>query len=270
MEALWTRYFPLSTYVNQLVTTDTLGPLRRVEARNDWPFHPCESFPDGTHRLVNLSLAGGALLELGVYSLTWAFQTLYTTQPPAKRQRPIVAGSAMKKFPLTGADVETTILLSFPRSQAEGGDVHAVASSSMLLHPDPGPAVRVQGSRGEVQIWPYPFRPTKTKLVLSDGTVEEKEWVQPGPGQGSGWVNGLHGWMLPEGEGMGMFWEADEAGMALLEGRKEGKALGLDESVMIMEVMDRVREANGLRYPEAIESVEYPLQLDGILANGGV
>lgn len=106
------------------------------------------------------------------------------------------------------------------------------------------------------------FRPTKTKIVLTDGTVEEKDWPQPGPGKGSGWENGLGESMRnAEGEGHGMFWEADEAGMALLEGRKEGKFEGLEESVLIMEVMDEVRRQGGLRYPEAIESTEFPLEL---------
>lgn len=51
-----------------------------------------------------------------------------------------------------------------------------------------------------------------------------------------------------------MFWEADEAGMALVEGRKEGKYEGLDETVVIMEVMDEVRRQCGLTYPEYIET----------------
>ena len=58
-----------------------------------------------------------------------------------------------------------------------------------------------------------------------------------------------------------MFWEADEAGTALLEGRKEGRYLGLDESVVIMETMDEIRRQGGLRYPEKIETTEYPVKL---------
>jgi dihydrodiol dehydrogenase / D-xylose 1-dehydrogenase (NADP) len=37
--------------------------------------------------------------------------------------------------------------------------------------------------------------------------------------------------------------------------------LGLDESVLIMEVMDEVRKQGGLQYPEKIETTEYPTQL---------
>jgi dihydrodiol dehydrogenase / D-xylose 1-dehydrogenase (NADP) len=57
-----------------------------------------------------------------------------------------------------------------------------------------------------------------------------------------------------EGEGCGMFWEADEAAMALLEGRKEGQYEDLGESILIMDVMDEVRRQNNLIYPQKIEA----------------
>ena len=48
---------------------------------------------------------------------------------------------------------------------------------------------------------------------------------------------------------------------AIINGRKEGRFLGLDESVLIMEVMDEVRKQGGLVYPEKIETLDYPTQL---------
>ena len=44
-----------------------------------------------------------------------------------------------------------------------------------------------------------------------------------------------------------------------MEGRKEGSRLGLDESILIMEVMDKVRSEAGIRYPY-VETADYPLQ----------
>jgi dihydrodiol dehydrogenase / D-xylose 1-dehydrogenase (NADP) len=262
MEAVWTRYFPLSIYVRKLITDGRLGPIHRVSADLSMPMVP-ETF-DNKHRMVNLDLAGGALLDLGIYALTWCFQTLYTVQDPKTRKAPKVV-SSMEKY-ATGADEMTTMLLAFPRSKEQGGDAHALATCSMRVASDPTktkltPAVRVQGSKGEIQIFPPIFRPTKTKLILSDGTVEEKSWPQPGPGKESGWENGFADMRNEEGEGHGMFWEADEAGMALVEGRKEGKFEGWEESVTIMEVMDEVRKQSGLEYPEAIETTDFPVDL---------
>lgn len=238
MEAVWTRYFPLSVYVRGLITEGVLGNVTRAFADVSFSADPEETFKDGTHRMVNLDLAGGPLLDLGVYSLNWVMQTLYLTQEEGKRQRPKVL-SSVKRYEGTGCDEMCTMLLTFPRK--EGGDAHGVATTSIRAASAPGgnreaPAVRVQGDKGEVQVFPNVGRPTRTRLVLKDGTVEDKEWPQPGPGKGSGWKNGFNDGWNSEGEGHGMFWEADDAARALVAGKKEGSALGWEESVLIMEV----------------------------------
>lgn len=264
MEGLWTRYFPLSIYVRDIVTSGRLGPVGRVLAEHSLPY--AGQFENNDHIMINPNLAGGILLDGGIYSLTWMFQTLYYTQSPP-RQPPIIK-SAVAKYAPTGVDAMTTILLEFPRSDEDGGVAHGVASTSLGLSNDVvaqahgalAPAIRIQGPKGEVQVFPPAYRPTRTRLILKDGTFEEKNWPQPGPGVGSGWYSGYGASRNPEGEGHGLFWEADDAGRALVEGRKEGSFLGLDESILIMETMDKIREEAGLRYPDRIESVEYPLE----------
>jgi len=266
MEAVWTRYFPLSIFVREQITSGRIGPVQRVFADNSMALNPEESFKDGKHRMVNPDLAGGALLDLGIYSLTWVFQTLYHTQPEDARKPPKVV-AALKSYGATkDADETTTIVLSFPRSDEAGGEAHAIATTSLRIATAPGgtndtPGIRIQGAKGEIQVFPPAFRPTKTKVILNDGTVEQKDWPQPGPGAGSGWYNGFLGGKNAEGEGHGMFWEADEAATALVEGRKEGKYESLAESIVIMEVMDEVRKQGGLTYPDKIETTKYPTQL---------
>lgn len=258
MEALWTRYFPLSVYVRDAITSGRLGTVMRAWADNSLDVNPEESF-GLDHRMVNPDLAGGVMLDMGIYSLTWIFQTLYTTQPPETRKPPRVLSSVQKYEP-TGVDETTTILMTFPRDAQSGGDLQGMAMTSFRVASDidgrgkSGPAVRIQGRKGELQVWPPIYRPTRTRLILADGTIEEKTWPQPGPRPGSKWHNGYGSITFAEGEGFGMFWEADEAGMALVEGRKEGRYEGLDESVIIMEVMDEVRRQNELIYPQHIEA----------------
>lgn len=221
---------------------------------------PEDDFPE-SHRMVNPDLAGGALLDLGIYALTWVFQTLYHTQ--SNPQPPKIA-STMTKYK-TGADENTSMLLTFPRK--EHGDAHGIATTSFRISSNPdgkgsaGAAIRVQGSLGEIQIFPPAFRPSQTKLILKDGTVEEKTFDFPGPGKGSGWVNGFGSTKQPEGVGQGMFWEADECAYALRDGRKEGKYESLQESLVIMQTMDEVRKQNDFKLPDKIETLDYPVDL---------
>ncbi|OJD33695.1 dimeric dihydrodiol dehydrogenase [Diplodia corticola] len=267
MEAVWTRYFPLSIYVRDIITSGKIGTVQRVYADNAIALDPETAFADGKHRMVNPDLAGGALLDLGIYCLLWAFQTVYTTLPESERKPPTVLSSTNIYPGTRGADELTTILLTFPRG-GKLNDVHAVATTGIRYSSDPkevaddaDPACRIQGDKGEIQVFPPIYRPTKTRLILRDGTDEPKKWPQPGPGKGSGWYNGFSDGRNAEGEGHGMFWEADEAATAIIEGRKEGKYQSLAESITIMEVMDEVRRQAGLKYPDNIETTDFPVAL---------
>lgn len=60
---------------------------------------------------------------------------------------------------------------------------------------------------------------------------------------------------------LGLFFEADEVGRCLRDGKLESKGIGWEESIVVMEVMDEIRRQNGIEYPAEIESLEFPLQL---------
>ncbi|ETS85279.1 hypothetical protein PFICI_03304 [Pestalotiopsis fici W106-1] len=260
MEGMWTRYFPLSTYVRDITSSGRLGTLQRIMSEHSLAY--VDLAPD--HIMVNPDLAGGILLDGGVYSLFWVFQAVYHAKDFQSRPRP-VTHSFCSKYASTGVDAMTTILMEFPRAEKYGGPVHAVASTSLSLSIDAVamnagcemPNIRIQGTMGEVQIFPPAYRPTKTRLILKDGTVKEKSWPQPGPGVGSGWYNGYGSTIHPEGEGHGLFWEADEAGRAICGGQKDRLSRDLEESILVLEIMDQVRAKAGLAYPKAVESTEY-------------
>ena len=62
MEAVWTRYFPLSIQIRNLITDGTIGNVHRVIADLSFGANVEERY--GTdHRMVNMDLAGGALLD---------------------------------------------------------------------------------------------------------------------------------------------------------------------------------------------------------------
>lgn len=61
--------------------------------------------------------------------------------------------------------------------------------------------------------------------------------------------------------GWGMFWEADECARCVRDGKLESEVYDLEESIVIMRVMDEVRKQNGLVYPDKIETTDYPVKL---------
>ncbi|KAH8704264.1 putative dimeric dihydrodiol dehydrogenase [Talaromyces proteolyticus] len=252
MEAVWTRYFPLSVEVRSLIQKGEIGEVLRVTADNstgdpDW---------DPSHRMVNLDLAGGALLDLGIYSLTWVFQTLYHTLPPSQRKAPSSIASTMAKHAVTGADESTTMLITFPTttpSNLPNRTSHAVAMTSLTVDSNPDkensarPAIRIQGTKGEIQVDGPAFRPPRYRVIpkkQGDTPVKIREIENPFPANGHG-----------------MYWEADEVARCVRDGKLESEGMSWEESIVIMEVMDEVRKQNGLVYPEKIESTEYPIKL---------
>jgi predicted dehydrogenase len=201
--------------------------------------------PDGkvdftdTDRMVNLDLAGGALLDLGIYSLTWLFQTLYHTQPEPEKEAPTVL-AAIDKYH-TGADESTSIILHFPKHRSTG-----IALTSLSVSTDPsgknlsGPAIRIQGVTGEIQVMGPAYRPQQYKVIKKNtgGKVEVVDCPIP--------KDTALNW------GHGMFWEADECARCVRDGKLESATLPWSESIVIMEVMESALKQGDVTYPDLI------------------
>ncbi|BFZ65360.1 hypothetical protein YB2330_006526 [Saitoella coloradoensis] len=251
MEAVWTRFFPVSIKMRELIADGEIGELRRVFAELSQDFDPYNIDPK--HRIVNPDLAGGALLDLGAYPLKWIFQTVYHTLPPSSRQSPTVLGSSMQKLG-NGVDVDehVSMMLSFPR---DTGSVIAVANASIGMHAcTAGPAFKLEGTKGEITVpWP-PFRPTEFTVHKLGEAPKKYEFEIP---SGGGLVQDLEKktFDAPNG-GMGLFWEADEVARCIHDGKLQSETIPWSETVEVLKVMDEVRRQGGLRYPDAVEFVE--------------
>lgn len=252
MEAVWTRYFPLSIEVRKAIQDGKIGEVLRVSSDLSIGETPETSFDEG-HRMVNLDLAGGVLLDLGIYALTWVFQTLYHTLPADQRQKPTVKGVVITSEPRTGADESTSMLLEFPTSSPQGKvkGAHGLATAALRTHFDferdsehATPAVRIFGSDGEIQVFGPIYRPSRYRITYRDKEkkVEDKTFEFPG---------GIHG----------MSWEGDEAARCWAAGKLESEGMPWKESLVIMETMDEVRKQGNLKYPDVIETTTYPTEL---------
>lgn len=104
MEAIWMRFLPAIRRICELVSAGAIGDIRHISA--DFSIHPPY---DPAHRLFNPELGGGALLDLGIYPLS--FTTMLLGQPQEISGRALIGE--------TGVDEGIALTLTYPRALAQ-------------------------------------------------------------------------------------------------------------------------------------------------------
>lgn len=206
LEAMWTRFLPHMVRVRELIASGALGEIVSVTAEHGQYFEH-----DPAHRIFAPELGGGALLDLGIYPLSFASMVL---GPPR-------AVTAVSDPAFTGVDAQTSMLLQY-----EGG-AHAILSTTSYAAT--GNAAAVNGTEARIEIAGTFYVPTSLAVIARDGTVLET-FAAPDPGRG-------------------MQHQAAEVHRCLRAGELESPALPLAETLSIMQTMDEVRRQIGLSYP---------------------
>lgn len=86
MEAVWTRYFPLSIQIRDLIKQGAIGEVLRVISDNSFG-DPVEERWGTEHRMVNKDLAGGCLLDCKPHPFTnppFSFLLFQFISPPLR------------------------------------------------------------------------------------------------------------------------------------------------------------------------------------------
>lgn len=187
---------------------------------------------------------------VGVYSIQWVLHALLKEQ-----RRPLDIVSVVSKDAIAGVDSTTSIAMRFPSGAMDESDVIAIASASLTVAGDydgQTPIVRIQGDTGEIQVFGPSWRPSEASLVTRD--------------QGLGAVGSRvqtieHS--IPE-NAHGLCFEADEAARCIRDGKLESSHVPWSDSLIAMQIMDKVRKDNGLLFPNEVESLDYPLTLPTI------
>ena len=207
MEAMWTRFLPHVDVVRQLLADGTLGELETVIADHGQAFEV-----DPASRLFDPALAGGAMLDLGVYPLSFAF---FALGRPAR----LTARGTLTE---TGVDRQiSAILEGFP----EHPHAHAVISTTLASRT--ATTATINGREARIEI-PGPFYgPQTLSLIRRDGARLDA----PAPA-------------LPR---HGMCHEGAHFAQLVADGRLESPLLPLDETIAIMEAMDDARAQVGAR-----------------------
>lgn len=196
MEAMWTRFLPHVVEIRRLLSEGVLGEIVTVTADHGKWFAPDPEF-----RLFAPKLGGGALLDLGVYPVSFASMVLGTPDRIL----------AMVDPAFTGVDGQTSMLFGHP-----GGAQAVLTCTSSAASPT---RAAIVGTEGRIEIDHGFYAPTSFTLIPRKGTPVRFD--QPHLGRG-------------------LYHEADEVARCLEAGSLESSVMPLDESVSIMATMDVV------------------------------
>jgi predicted dehydrogenase len=206
MEAMWTRYRPTMVKVRELLESGAIGEPRFLSANIGW-----KSSFDPESRLFNPDLGGGALLDGGVYPVSFASMVL---GPPS-------AIASVASLGETGVDEQEAIALAYPSG--------AVASLGVTIQASPISIGLILGTTGRIEIHHDWHRPEGLTYTPYGGEPQRFDY--------------------PQTEGNGYQYEAIEVARCLREGMLESPVMPLDESLQIMATMDTLRAQWGVRYP---------------------
>lgn len=205
LEAMWTRFLPQTDVIARLLADGVLGDVTTVLADHGQRFAP-----DPQSRLFAPALAGGALLDLGIYPISFAS---FVLGPPDA----IVATGSRTG---TGVDAQVSMTLTAGPAQA--------CLNTTLLARTPTTA-SISGTAGSVEISGPFYAPATLTLTTADGRAVRG----PDPVAGS----------------LGLCFEAAHVAQLVADGATESPLLPLDETVRILATVDEVRRQVGVTYP---------------------
>ena len=204
MEAIWSRFLPSYQVLRRVLGEGVIGDPLLVEA--DFGFRVPV---DPMHRLFDLALGGGALLDLGIYPLQLVSLVLGAPDSIA----------AVGHLGETGADEQVAAVLHHPDGAL--GAVKAAIRVGMSC------TARIAGTDGWIGLPAFMHCPGHVTVTTTTGTEEIDAPI----------------------EGSGLRYQAQEVQRCLREGLLESPVMPLAETCSLAATMDAVRAQIGLRYP---------------------
>ncbi|MFC8191066.1 Gfo/Idh/MocA family protein [Cellulomonas sp. NPDC057328] len=204
MEAMWTRFLPHVSALHQVIEAGEIGDIVNIRADHG------QFFPfDASSRLYAPELAGGALLDLGVYPVSWAHDFLGVP----------TGVHAVGQLAPTGVDGQISMVLEY------GDQVQATLHTTMWSKTPTTSSI--SGTEGYIRVAGSFYGPTQFRVARRDG----REWTFEQP-----YARGLQ-------------YEAAEVARRVAAGDTESPRMSWQGTLDVMRTMDEVRRQIGVTYP---------------------
>ncbi|MGC4175433.1 Gfo/Idh/MocA family protein [Demequina sp.] len=204
-EAMWTRWLPHIAAVREAIQRGDIGEIVTVQADHGQPIAHVD-------RMKRPDLAGGALLDLGIYPVSFAFDIL------GAPDKVTAVGQ------LTDAGVDGQVSMVFDYGH-EGSKAQASLTTTMWAR-TPCQAV-IAGTEGRIEIADTFYAPSTWRLIRKDGTS----------------------WEFDGRVDNGFQYEAAALARNVAQGLTEAPELPLHQTLTIMETLDEIRSQIGVVYP---------------------
>lgn len=205
MEALWSRYLPIYQVIREWLDKDLIGEPRLVSST-----FGIIGNPDPEWRMFNANLAGGALLDLGVYNISLSQWVL--------RKNP-VSFLAQGIIGATNVDELTSAHLFY-----EGGVVSQFTCNLISRNSND---MFVYGTDGHIHIHTSFWTPESASLWIGG-----RESIERRPFRKNGFE-----------------YQIEEATTCIRDGKLESPRMTHADTLANMQLMDAIREEIGLKYP---------------------
>lgn len=206
MEAMWMKCRPVFLKVLEWINSGKIGKPQFIKAdfSNYIPYNKDD-------RLFRADCGGGALLDLGVYPLTFA-EAIFGTPDE------VISGAQLSK----GVDINNSILLKYK----DGRFVSADNGFQLQLSNN----ALVSGTDGFITMGNWFHCTSESVLFNREAEVVEKFVCEPE-------INGYE-------------YEIREVHDCLRKGLKESPLVPHADTVRVMKIMDECRKQWGMRFPE--------------------
>ncbi len=202
MEAMWSRYLPQASVLRRLLADGALGEVRSVVADHG------QAIPtDPSHRLNRPDLAGGALLDLGVYPMQFAFQALGAPQ----------SIQTIGALTGTGVDAYATVVMQ------HRGLGQSVVTTSMVARSHT--TASIAGTEASILFGAPFYNPSSFRLTSAEHFGPVVDWSDPTP---------LRGFAA-------LSWQATAFARYVGEGRLESPVHAHEETVGIIGALETAR-----------------------------
>lgn len=206
MEAMWSRFIPVYQKIQELIQSDHIGAVRMITAdfgfRAPW---------DPEHRLFNPKLGGGALMDVGIYTLDLAKWVLRKNPDDIK---------SWAELGETGVDEQSAYILGY-----DEGEMAVLNSAVRTQTPQ---EAFIMGTENTIKIH-SPFWNSQ-RITITDSSEDTTL-------------------ALPIENGLGYQYEAIEVMNCLKSGKTESNVMPLQTSLENMQILDEIRSQWNLKYP---------------------